>query len=744
MGRPFAIIGFSMFASLFFIGILGIYSAYILLAICMIAGIVMLSIPRLRKYTAVGIAAFSVVFACLLYVGYYYFSYHPVTKYFGKEFTVSGRVEDYPDFQYDKYYTEVKVEKVNQKSVKPFTMRISFAEPVEAEPGDTLQTKTYVLEAGSDSVFTKLNFLSKGIYALSFSSEEPVITKNTDSFKGINFYLATYRKAIVHSLMQLLPKNSAALAAAVLIGDKSYIGADVKESISSVGISHIICVSGLHLSILGFAFIKLFDMLKTSRKVKYLSCAVFILFFMALCGFTSSVVRAGVMFLIYILAELLLAEPDSRNSLGLASILILLNPFHAGNIGFIFSFTATLSIITAGSKGCAYLKEKWSIPKRKKLIQIGFSVLEIIIISLCVNVFCLPFSVMIFKKISLISIFANVLILPFASALLISSGLTAVFGMLPLGVFGFIVYPVAFICSTLCAYMLKIVHLLGIIPFSNIYTGTVPVFITMALTLLICAGCVVFINNKKKCFRVSTFCAVLLFLTGVGISFIQNTHTLALRVHSLKNNICISLTCADEFILLDAGNNTYTYQKVKESLFRSNSRDIDYFILSANARTQSGKSEKIIRECEVKNLVLPPKTDAALYQQLSASTRITQEQYQTFTTKHGITVTYYNIKFCAVSFSYNGTNVLYVNTPYVDLSVLPNSMQHFSYLIIGGKVNETFSNEKTNAIIEISGEKTNTRINPEQTIYTTDSLSDIEIRISNSHSTIGRANRWLQ
>ena len=88
--------------------------------------------------------------------------------------------------------------------------------------------------------------------------------------------------------------------------------------------------------------------------------------------------------------------------------------------------------------------------------------------------------------------------------------------------------------------------------------------------------------------------------------------------------------------------------------------------------------------------------------------------------------------------------MLYVNTPYADLSVLPNNMQHFSYLIIGGKANETFSNEKTNAIIEISGEKTNTRINPEQTIYTTESLSDIEIRISNSHSTIGRANRWLQ
>ena len=744
MGRPFAIIGFSMFASLFFIGILGIYSAYILLAICMIAGIVMLSIPRLRKYTAVGIAAFSVVFACLLYLGYYYISYHPVTKYFGKEFTVSGRVEDYPDFQYDKYYTEVKVEKINQKSVKPFTMRISFAEPVEAEPGDTLQTKTIVLEAGSDSVFTKLNFLSKGIYALSFSTQEPVITKNTDSFKGINFYLATYRKAIVHSLMQLLPKNSAALAAAVLIGDKSYIGADVKESISSVGISHIICVSGLHLSILGFAFIKLFNMLKTSRKVKYLSCAVFILFFMALCGFTSSVVRAGVMFLIYILAELLLAEPDSRNSLGLASILILLNPFHAGNIGFIFSFTATLSIITAGSKGCAYLKEKWSIPKRKKLIQIGFSVLEIIIISLCVNVFCLPFSVLIFKKISLISIFANVLILPFASALLISSGLTAVFGMLPLGVFGFIVYPVAFICSILCAYMLKIVHLLGIIPFSNIYTGTLPVFITVALILIICAGCILLIKNKNKCICICAICAVVVFLSSIGVGYIQNSRSLEIRVHSLKNSTCISLSCGDEFILLNAGNNSYTYQKLKESLFRSNSVNIDYFILSSDARSQSGKSEKIMRECEVKNLVLPPKTDAALYQQLCASTRITQEQYQTFTTKQGITVAYYNIKFCAVLFSYHGTNVLYVNTPHADLSVLPNSMQHFSYLIAGGKINDTFSNVKTNAIIEISGKSSASVTNAKQTIYTTDTLSDIVIRITNSYSTIGGVNKWQQ
>ena len=69
MGRPFAIIGLSMFASLFFIGTLGILFAYILFGIAACVLAVMLCIKKLRAYKAVLLAAAAVMVACVLHSG---------------------------------------------------------------------------------------------------------------------------------------------------------------------------------------------------------------------------------------------------------------------------------------------------------------------------------------------------------------------------------------------------------------------------------------------------------------------------------------------------------------------------------------------------------------------------------------------------------------------------------------------------------------------------------------------------
>ena len=744
MGRPFAIIGLSLFASLFFIGVFGLTSAFVLLALCAAALTVFFSIKKLRRLHAVITALCAVVFAASLYIGAYYIVYKPAVVYFNKNVNISGTLHDFPDYKYDKYYAEIKVQTVNGKTVKPFYVRVSFADEVAAEPGDTVTLKTTLYEAGSNSKFSKLNNLSKGIFATAFSADEPTIVKNQNTFKGFSYYLAVYRKAIVDSLMRLLPKKSAALAAAVLIGEKSYIPADALENINTVGISHIICVSGLHLSVLGFAFIKLFDLLKTSRRVKYIFCALFIVAFMALCGFTSSVVRAGIMFLIFIAAELILAEPDSLNSLGIAALIILLNPFNAGNIGFIFSFTATLSIITVGGKACNRLKNKWHIKRRNPFVRFAFSLLEIIIISICVNAFCLPFSILIFKKISFISIVANVFILPFASALLISSGLTAVLGMLPISVFGVVVYPIAFVSASLCAYTLKMAQLLSAVPLSNLYTGTLPFFILCAAALIVIAGCILFIKNTKACISVCAISVLFFFVTSVFLSFWQNKNTLTVNIHSLKNASCITASAGDEFVLIDAGNNSYTCQKVKESLFRSGSNDIDYFILSSSARAKSGKSETVLRTFEVDNLLLPQNLDAAILKEYNKDVSVIKEQYTSFTTKSGIHIEYYCVKFSAVYLSFNGTGVLYVNTPKADLSVLPAHMRKFDYLICGGKIGHAFSAVRANAFVEISGEASAKKDIGTQNVYATDTLNDIYVHIHQNSSVIGRESEWQQ
>ena len=73
---------------------------------------------------------------------------------------------------------------------------------------------------------------------------------------------------------------------------------------------------------------------------------VFVMIYMALTGFTSSVIRSGIMMIIYLIGKEFFYESDSLNSLGIAALFMCLpNPYASGDIGMILSFSATLGII---------------------------------------------------------------------------------------------------------------------------------------------------------------------------------------------------------------------------------------------------------------------------------------------------------------------------------------------------------------------------------------------------------------
>ena len=158
MGRPFAIIGFSMFASLFFICAIGVNCAYVLLALGILSLVIMLSVPRLRQYKAVMLSIAAVIVAGVLFCIQFYLVYRPCLRYFEKPVKICATLSDYPEYKYDTYYLEAKVSKINGKDVKPFGVRLSASEISEAAPGDTLQCSTTLYSAGSGAKFSKLNY----------------------------------------------------------------------------------------------------------------------------------------------------------------------------------------------------------------------------------------------------------------------------------------------------------------------------------------------------------------------------------------------------------------------------------------------------------------------------------------------------------------------------------------------------------------------------------------------------------
>ena len=150
MGRPFAIIGLSMFVSLFFMCAIGVRSAYAVLFISVLCLALLLFVRRFRRYKAVLPAAAAVLVSSILYLAVFYFSYAPATAFFNKQCDITGTVEDYPEYQYDTYYCEVKVSCVDENDVSSFKIRVAFAEEPAVKPGDTVRLKAKLKEIGVD------------------------------------------------------------------------------------------------------------------------------------------------------------------------------------------------------------------------------------------------------------------------------------------------------------------------------------------------------------------------------------------------------------------------------------------------------------------------------------------------------------------------------------------------------------------------------------------------------------------
>ena len=209
------------------------------------------------------------------------------------------------------------------------------------------------------------------------------------------------RNWFAERIARLVPDPEIKLGLSYLLGMKSGLPDDLNEKLRMVGLVHIVVASGAHLSILVEIAKKIFG--KLSRFAGLLLSILFILFFMAMVGFTPSILRAGVMSILTILAWYVGRKVTPiRMILMVAAFTLLLNPMFLINLGWLLSFASFGGIMILGPKFT-----KFFYGEKKP----GF-VAETIITTLSATLMTLPITLYYYGMISLISVVANLLILP--------------------------------------------------------------------------------------------------------------------------------------------------------------------------------------------------------------------------------------------------------------------------------------------------------------------------------------------
>ena len=158
------------------------------------------------------------------------------------------------------------------------------------------------------------------------------------------------RQRISEVYRNAMDQTLAGVLSVMLVGDKSRIDTETKSLYQKAGISHILAISGLHVSLVGMGLYRFFRRRGLKYGTAFGAAFIVILSYAFMSGNGVSTQRAVGMMLLCMLADVLGRGYDLLNALGGVVLLLLWeNPFLIGYSGFQFSVTAILVIGTAGA-----------------------------------------------------------------------------------------------------------------------------------------------------------------------------------------------------------------------------------------------------------------------------------------------------------------------------------------------------------------------------------------------------------
>lgn len=229
------------------------------------------------------------------------------------------------------------------------------------------------------------------------------------------------------------PKNAGTMRAIVL-GDRSVLDDEIKELYKKNGISHILAISALHITMVGMLVYRMLKKIISVIQAAVLS-SVIMLFYLYITGNSVSAGRAVIMILVFMLADVLGRTSDGANTLGLAVvILIIRNPYCISNAGFLMSFLAMAGII--------FVKPIFSNEetimlffRKKKMVSltemfIYHNIIDMLITGLCVQIATLPVVLSMSGQIAIISLLLNIVVIPLMSVIMVSGILTGIMGLI--------------------------------------------------------------------------------------------------------------------------------------------------------------------------------------------------------------------------------------------------------------------------------------------------------------------------
>ena len=549
-----------------------------------------------RFFTRYLSAALGITLGALFCISYSHSVIKEDTSLNGKEYTCEAVVEEAVyESEYLSTYN-VKIISLNGKSCN-VKSRIEITSGVFAYPNDVISfTGSFNIPEDRTLTFDENQYcFSNGIFICAQASEATIIGHDS-SFQSM---IRTFRSKLKSMLTVTLGNENGGLCAGLLLGIRNSVSDQLKTSFSFLGVSHILSVSGLHLTIIISGLFALCTKLYFGRKLKFCVCAVGMLFFVLLAGCGPAIMRSAIMSFLLYLAFVLGRKADPLTSLFFSAfIIVLVFPYYIKSISYILSVLASLGIIVFGVPFCSLISKK--IPSTKPFPSLIKAFLMSCGICLSATISTLPALWYYFGFISPNALLANLIFVPLCTLILIFTIIILIFYFTPfMRVISVILSFLCNLCSDLSYAMSRsLPEPVSLrLPFAHVCA-----FICIALIIFL-----VFLK-KKRVFILITLSLVFVISYSVGYFTYINVNAQGTEILCLNDgeNDYMLVSSSGKTLLIDVSSGSYSSLNnsaaYSELLY---DRSPDALLITHVHRKHIETISRLTNSTRIKQIILP-------------------------------------------------------------------------------------------------------------------------------------------
>lgn len=290
------------------------------------------------------------------------------------------------------------------------------------------------------------------------SGSQTLNDNKTSIYDDIRHTFRLYQRKLYYKLYELKERfksiysdisdsDDAGIFISMVLGDKSMLDGDIREMYQKNGISHLLAISGLHISLIGMTIYSILRKSGISFIKAVTAASSIIICYGIMTGNAISTKRAVIMLIISLTAQVLGRTYDIMTSLSLAAIILIYdNPYVIENSAFQLSFGAVIgiSLVYPSLKytfsyilKCIkdnFINEKITEYNNKKNVHkiikyIVKYLTEAFLFSISVNIVTLPVVLYNYSEFPPYGIFLNMAVIPLMSLLMLCSLLAAIAGL---------------------------------------------------------------------------------------------------------------------------------------------------------------------------------------------------------------------------------------------------------------------------------------------------------------------------